>query len=152
MRYQHKNIALTMEPETDPDWWAVEAWMDERWWADEERVRAGILELVAAAETDEDYGVLGAAVMEVFVTDSNERLAWLEAQAAEEPFRKSLRNVHVWGLWPDDVAQRVEDASGAPLPRPKGIADAATRHEVRKLRQTMEQLRDSVQDLSTDLE
>ncbi len=151
MRYQHENIALTMEPESAPDWWAIETWMDEQWWADEQRVRAGILELIAAAKTDEDYGVLGAAVMEVFVTDSDERLAWLESQAAEsEPFRTSLRNVYVWGLWPDNVSQRVEDAAGAPLRRPRGMADAATRQEVRKLWQTMERLRDSIRRFSTE--
>jgi hypothetical protein len=150
---QHQNIGLTMEPETDPDWWAVEAWMDEQWWADEDRVRAGLLELVAAAETDDDYGVLGAAVMEVFVTDSNNRLAWLEARAAEsEPFRRSLRNVYVWGQVPDGVAQRVEEAAGAPLPRPTHIADAATRAEVHKLRQAIERLGDNLRDNWTDRE
>ena len=40
MRYQHRCQAEGDLPGLDdPDWWAVDAWMDEGWWADESRVR-----------------------------------------------------------------------------------------------------------------
>lgn len=99
--------------------------MDEGWWADEKRVRAGILELVTAAASDADLDVLGAAVMEVFVADDDDRLGWLEEQArASERFRRSLANVWVWGCEADSVAQRVELAAGVPLVRPPTTLNA----------------------------
>ncbi len=56
-------------------------------WADEERLRDGVLALVAAAETDQDFGNIGAAVLEYVVTTDEDRLRWLEAQAlVSEPF------------------------------------------------------------------
>ncbi|MGO9874060.1 MAG: hypothetical protein ACLPVY_09700 [Acidimicrobiia bacterium] len=121
MRYQHRYQAEGDLPGLeDPDWWAVDVWMDEGWWADEERVRAGILELVAAAETESDFGVLGAAIMEMFVADDDDRLCWLEEQARDSsPFRRSLANVHLWGEVRDEVAARVEAAAGVRLPRPR---------------------------------
>jgi len=89
--------------------------------AEEKRVHAGILELVAAAETDADFGVLGAAIMEMFVADDDDRSRWLEEQAtASEPFRRSLANVRVWGDLRDEVSARVEGAAGVRLARPRG--------------------------------
>jgi hypothetical protein len=93
--------------------------MDEGWWADEDRVRAGIQALVATAKTDDDFGMLGAAVMEMFVADDDDRLRWLEEQAgASEPFRRSLANVWIWGEVADDTSARVEAAAGVRLKRP----------------------------------
>ena len=120
MRYQRRYDAAGNPGVDDPDWWAVEFWMDE-WWTDEKRLREGILELVAAAETDADFGVLGAAIMETFVADDDDRLRWLEEQAsASARFRRSLANVYVWGLERNEVAARVEAAAGVRLPRPRG--------------------------------
>jgi hypothetical protein len=97
MGYQHRYHDDGDPGIDDPDWWAVAVWMEEGWWADEKRVREGILELVAAAETDADFGVLGAAIMEMFVAHGDDRLYWLEEQAAHsEAFQRSLRNVHIW--------------------------------------------------------
>ncbi len=121
MRYQHRYEAEGNPGIDDPDWWAVEVWMAEGWWAEEKRVRAGILELVAAAQTDADFGVLGAAIMEMFVADDEDRLRWLEEQArASDAFRRSLANVHVWAQVRDEVAARAEGAAGVHLPRPRG--------------------------------
>ena len=51
----------------------------------------------------------GAAVMEMFVVDDDDRLRWLEEQAgASEAFRRSLANVWIWGEVADGVAARVE--------------------------------------------
>jgi hypothetical protein len=117
MRYHHSYHAEGDLSTDDPDWWAVEFWMNE-WWADENQLREGILELVAAAETEVNFAVLGAAIMEDFVADDDDRLRWLEQQAsASEAFRRSLANVRVWGMCRDEVAARVEDAARVPLPR-----------------------------------
>jgi hypothetical protein len=65
--------------------------------------------------------VLGAAIMEMFVADQDDRLRRLEQQAAiSGEFRRSLANVRVWGDVRDEVAARVEAAAGARLPRPRG--------------------------------
>lgn len=127
IRYQHDHAGTgpTMTPETDANWWAVEAWMENEWWADETRVRTGILELIAAAETDLDFGVIGAAVMEVFINQDADRLAWLERHAtASDRFRRAFANVYVWGELPDAIATRVEAAASTRLPRPRNWTGA----------------------------
>lgn len=154
MRYQHRYQADGDPGIHDPDWWAVDAWMAVEWWADENRVRAGLLELVAAAETDADFGTLGAAIMELFVTDDERRLGWLEQQAAHsEPFHRSLRNVHIWGEQSDVIAQRVEAAAAARLPRPAATLNAeqvATRDAATRLRQSAAALRAFWENLDRD--
>jgi hypothetical protein len=116
MRYVHGP-----HDDDDPNWWAVELWQADEWWSDEERLRTGIVALVDAAETDLGYGVIGAAIIEYFIYDDEDRLAWLEAQAAKsEPFRHALANVYVWGHQQDRVAARVENAARTRLPRPIG--------------------------------
>ena len=120
MRYQHKAQSEADPGFDDPDWWAVEMWMEDRAWANEQRLHDGVLALVAAAETDLDFGVVGAAVIEYIVAEDEDRLGWLEAQArVSEPFRRSLANIYVWGVQPDAVAERVEAAAGVRLPRPR---------------------------------
>jgi len=150
MRYQHRVDAEGNPRIDDPDWWAVEVWMEDEWWADEGRVRAGILELVAAAEAESDFGVLGAAIMEMFIVRDEDRLAWLEEQAVRsEAFQRSLRNVWIWGVEPDAVAQRVEAAAGAPLPRPAMTSNAeqiAALDAAERLRQSAAALLDAVID------
>jgi hypothetical protein len=118
MRYCRK--AVDVPGVDDPDWWAVEMWMEDGRWADEQRLRDGVLALVAAAETDSDFGALGAAIMEYIVNDDEDRLRWIEAQArVSEPFRRSLANIYVWGSQPDAIAARIEAAAQVALPRPK---------------------------------
>jgi hypothetical protein len=88
-------------------------------------LRDGVLALVAAAETDQDFGNIGAGVLEYVVSNDEDRLRWLEAQAhASEPFRRSLANIYVWGIHRDEVAARVEAAAGVRLPRPRGWTGA----------------------------
>jgi hypothetical protein len=125
MRYQQRDQAEGNPGIDDPDWWAVEVWMADAWWTDEQRVRAGILELVAAAVTDADFAILGAAVMEMFIVPDEDRLAWLEEQAFHsEALQRSLRHVRVWARESDAIAERVEAAAGAPLPRPATTLNA----------------------------
>ena len=119
-QHDHAGSARSRAPETDANWWAVEAWMDHEWWSDEARVRAGVLELVVAAETDLDFGTIGAGVMEMFITEDLDRLAWLEQHASlSGRFRRAFANVYVWGELPDEIAARVEGAAGMRLPRPR---------------------------------
>ena len=123
IRYHHAE-SHPADTYDDPEWWAVELWMDtltdgDAWWADEARVRAGILAIVDRAG-DDDVGVIGAVIMEVFITDDADRLAWVEQQAGvSDRFRRSLANVYVWGELPDEVSQRVENVAGVRLPRPR---------------------------------
>jgi hypothetical protein len=116
LRYQRADA----DSADHPDWWAVSLWHSDAWLEhDEARVRAVVLALVASCETDDDFDVLGAAVMEVLVDDDEDRLRWIEEQASASPaFRRSLANVHTWGSDPDHVAARVERAAGVPLARP----------------------------------
>jgi hypothetical protein len=124
MRYHHR---YERDPgngdpgDDDPDWWAVEMWQLDEKWADEDRLRTGVLELVAAAEKDSDYGAIGAGIVEYMINDDEERLQWIETQAREsDGFRRSLANVYVWGVEPDSIAARIEAAAGVRLPRPRG--------------------------------
>lgn len=121
IRYQHREPKVDEPWKNDPDGWAVELWMDTSgrgaWWKDEARVLAGILAIVAAA-ADEDAGIIGAAIMEVFVTEDDNRIAWVEEQACvSERFRSSLANAYVWGHLPDRISECVERAAGVPLAR-----------------------------------
>jgi hypothetical protein len=124
IQYQHdhaRDFDPADVPEADPNWWAVETWMQPEWWADEHRVRAGILDLVAAAQTDLDFGCIGAGIMEEFINEDLNRLGWLETQAARSiRFRTALANVYIWGQLRDEIATRVEAAAGVRLPRPRG--------------------------------
>jgi hypothetical protein len=119
MRYHHKVRRGDNPGIDDADWWAVEMWQEDRSWADERRLREGVLALVAAAETDADFGAVGAGVLEYVVTDNEDRLRWIEAQAAaSEAFRRCMANMYVWGAHRRDVAARIEAAARVRLPRP----------------------------------
>jgi hypothetical protein len=126
MRY-HRQRRSGVDPDHDPDWWAVETWMTLEWLQNEPRVRDGILRLVSLARDESDFGIIGAAVQETFihgVWDDDSRVAWIEEQAASsEAFRRSLANVQIWGDVPHDVATRIEAAARTRLPRPLGWHD-----------------------------
>jgi hypothetical protein len=122
IRYQRRNPTGDEQGLDDPDWWAVELWMDNErrrgaWWTDEARVRGGILAIVAAAGAH-DVGIIGAGIMELFIANDDDRISWLEEQARDsDMFRRSLANVYVWGSARKHIAERVERAAGVPLPR-----------------------------------
>jgi hypothetical protein len=121
MRYWHKVQEGQNPGVDDPDWWAIEMWQEDASWADEQRLRDGVLALVAAAETEQDFALIGAGVVEYIVTDDEDRLHWIEDQArGSERFRRSLANIYVWGTERDEVAARIEAAAGVRLPRPRG--------------------------------
>jgi hypothetical protein len=104
--------------EADADWWAVELWLSLEWWADEARVRDGLLRLVDAAESDEDLAIIGAGPLETFVSEDESRVQWIEQQAPGSPaLRRALAHVWAWEL-PDRMFWRVERASGTKLTDP----------------------------------
>ena len=115
MRYQSDPV--------ESDFWAVSLWMERTWWADEDRVRDGILRLVDLAVSEQDYCDIGASVLEDFATDDESRLHWIERQAAaSDDFRQALECMWVWRL-PDKAFRRLERAAGVELADP----DAAER-------------------------
>jgi hypothetical protein len=125
MRYQRDH--------QESDRWADWLWMERTWWADEARVRDGILRLVELAVSEEDYCDIAASILEDFATDDESRLDWIERQAAaSDRFRLAMRDMWVWRL-PDQAFRRVERAAGVELADP----DADQRH--RRLRRLGEQ-------------
>jgi hypothetical protein len=94
------------------DWWAVHAWLGSALLEDEDRYRAGLLQLIDAATSEADLDNVGAGPLDDFIADDESRLAWIEERAAHSPgFRRALVNVRVWGL-PDPVIDRIERAAG----------------------------------------
>jgi hypothetical protein len=108
------------KPQTseDPDWWAVEFWLDlafER----EDVAREGLLALVDAVP-DELLPHVGAGPFENFIGPDESRIAWMEDQARRSPcFRAALANVWIWGVEKDWVCERLEAAANVSLARPR---------------------------------
>jgi hypothetical protein len=114
IRYHHGDS----RGEFDPDWWAVYLWLSSEWWDDEARVRDGLLRLIDAAETDEDFANIGAGPLEVFVSDDESRMHWIERQAPGSPgLREAVAHVWAWNL-PDKMFRRLERAAGTKLADP----------------------------------
>ena len=117
---QHRGDSTAEVRDDDPDWWALELWWSAEWWTDRntDRVRAGLLALVEAAETDHDLGMIGAAPLESFVSDHADNLDWLESECAKSPkLRRALA-----GVWCSDIVSqatldRLDAAAGVPLAR-----------------------------------
>lgn len=126
----------------DPDWWAVEYWLEAR--APESQRRQGLLALIAAAATDEEAQMVGAGPLGDYLSAVTllwppqprgvssmewagraskhgfpERIAWAEAQRASARFRAALSVVWVWGEIEDELAARLEAVAGRSLPRPR---------------------------------
>jgi hypothetical protein len=126
----------------DPDWWALEYWMQSA--GPESRLQEGLLALIDAAATDEEARMVGAGPLENYLSavtlelppqppgvsfmewadraslhGEPQRIAWAEAQRASGRFRTALSVVYVWGEIEDELAGRLEAVAGAPLPRPR---------------------------------
>ena len=116
--------------EADSDWWAVELWLSLEWWADELRVRDGLLRLVDAAVLDDDFDNVGAGPLEVFVSDDESRMHWIERHAPNSPrLRRALANVSAWNL-PDKMFRRLERAAGSQLADPHADRRARRLREI----------------------
>ena len=114
-RYQQRYPDVA---DDDPDWWAVDLWMSEESWADERRIRDGILRLVDLANSDAELEFIGITAMEGwFFGEDPSRLEWVETHAAQsDRFRCTLGNLYL-NRETDDVRERVERAAAGPLPR-----------------------------------
>jgi hypothetical protein len=100
---------------SDPDWWAVMLWVDRPIYQREDTVRAGLMALVERAPDEKHLDLLGAGPIEAFITRNDDRIRWIEKQAAVSPrFRKALANVWAWEL-PDELFLRLEKAAGVKL-------------------------------------
>jgi hypothetical protein len=102
----------------DPDFWALEVWMDGFLGGREDLLRRGILALVDRAPPEGYLGHVGASVLEVFINADEDRVRWIEEQAERSPaFRGALANVWISDV-PSDVFLRVERAAGTELAWP----------------------------------
>lgn len=103
----------------DPDWWAIEAWIDHLFDKDEELCRQGIGALAERTPPGADPGNVGAGPLEEFVCADEDRLRWIEDEAERSPnFRKALGSVWIARDVPPDVFLRVERAAGTELAWP----------------------------------
>lgn len=125
-RYTVRSQALQSEArpaadgrwETDPDSWAIQLWFGNAIHEREETVRQFLHLLAERAPAEGDLSYLGAGPIEDFVSDDDERLLWIEEEAARSPnFREALANVWGWRL-PPEVFLRLENAAGVPLSWP----------------------------------
>src|SRR4051794_7543926 len=102
----------------DPYWWALELWWRPEWLRDLDRLRAGLLALVAAADTDFELGLIGAAPLESFVSDNADDLTWLEEQCSINPkLRRALASVWCSDFVSAETLTRLDRAAGVPLER-----------------------------------
>ena len=100
------------------DWWAVEFWLVPAF-HEEDTLRAGLLALIASAETSDDLAMVGAGPLEAFVCDDESRVRWLEREMETSPkLKAALSNTYCWGHLSDAVCARLERAAEARLPRP----------------------------------
>ena len=107
---------------TDPHWWAVEFWWlvsgRERVAAWEAVARDLLVRLIDHAPSDAVLQHIGAGPFEEFIRADENRVRWIEEQAAvSAKFRTALANVWIWRE-PDWVFERIERAAGVPLARP----------------------------------
>jgi hypothetical protein len=107
---------------TDLHWWAVEFW----WLVSEREGRSArealardlLARLVDHAPGDAVLQHLGAGPFEDFIRADEDRVRWIEEQAAASArFRTALANVWIWDE-PDWVFERLERAAGVPLVHP----------------------------------
>jgi|SRR5581483_6797728 len=95
----------------DPDWWAVEAWLDHLFDKDEALAARALRALAERVPPEADLGLLGAGPVEEFVTDEA-RLCWIESEAARSPnLRAALANVYPKPSLSDEQNARLRRAA-----------------------------------------
>jgi hypothetical protein len=119
-RYTERSLAAGSEgvSDEDPDWWAVNFFLCEAFWRDHNLLRRGLLALLRATDDERVLGCIGAGPLENFVSDDEDDLRWLEAQAPQsESFRIALRNVWADTYVTEETMARLDAAAGEPLAR-----------------------------------
>jgi hypothetical protein len=88
-----------------PTWWASSFVMDLDNWADEDRHRSVLLRLIEDADGQSLWDV-AAGPLEDFITSDEDRLQWMEYQAAHNPkFKAALAGVWTYGKDPATAAR-----------------------------------------------
>jgi hypothetical protein len=104
----------------DPRFWAAYLWMTEEWWADERRVRDGLLAIVERATSEWVLECVGAGPLEQLVCDDESCIRWIEAQAARSfRFRDALSHVWIGGDVSHATFLRIEAAVSRRLDNPR---------------------------------
>src|SRR6266571_3052818 len=100
----------------DPDWWAVDLWLaGGPIWGHEDLLQRGIAVLAERMPPGADIGSLGAGPIENVITNNEDRLHWIEAEAARSPrFRAALANVWIEELGAATFL-RVQHSAGVDL-------------------------------------
>jgi hypothetical protein len=117
-RYETKHEHDLQSATEDPDWWAVDLWNTHEFLKDEDRRREGLLALLEVASTGYILGMIGAGPLEDFITADEDRVRWLEFQAAESPnLREALKSAWIEHTRPRWVIERLERAARGPMVR-----------------------------------
>jgi hypothetical protein len=116
-RYAARNAGMDEHApwDEDPDGWAAELYYEDEFKANETYLRRFLATIVDAA-SDEVLGWVGAGPLEDFLADDDDRLAWVEEQAARsERFQQALSHVWIDSWAHDELFQRVEAAASLQL-------------------------------------
>jgi hypothetical protein len=90
----------------------------EAFWRDRNLRRRGLLALLRATDDERVLGCVGAGPLENFVSDDEDDLRWLEAQARQsQSFRIALRNVWADTCVTEETLARLDAAAGETLAR-----------------------------------
>lgn len=104
--------------DADADGWAAELYFEDEFW-DVSRRKTFVRLIAALAPNDDVLLTVGAQGLEDLLSDDEDCVRWVEAQAAaSRNFRQALANVYVDGLQPATVA-RLERAAGTLTHNPR---------------------------------
>jgi hypothetical protein len=97
----------------DDAWWAVALWLSEGWWRHEDLVRRGIIRLIELAKSQYELSIIGASILEMFASDNESDLRWIEARArASERFRYALSTAYALAVSHDSMERIVRAIQG----------------------------------------
>ncbi len=107
------------DSEEDPAWWAVSLMFEDEVFHRDDLYREILVALVDPA-TDDQLGAIAAGPRENFISDNEQDLLWLEAQAARDPkWRAAILGTWVAEFVSPMTLERLDTAAGAQLPRPR---------------------------------
>jgi hypothetical protein len=101
----------------DPDWWAVDFVLSSDLESNRDLHRATLLKLFEHADSEDLIACVGAGPLEDFISEDEDDLQWLEAQAASNvKLRSALGGV--WIRVSEPTFERLDRAAGRRLRRP----------------------------------